>query len=112
MYNLISIYKETDFMFSLFFFFFFFFTFLIFFLFYFNFKKKFFLFFFFFFFFFFYILYEDVSRIRSWSVECWFKCLLLCRSQMQTIITNSCNELRIRPVPSKRVSMEKLLYEF
>ncbi|KAL5160100.1 Protein TAB2, chloroplastic [Glycine soja] len=27
------------------------------------------------------------------------------RSQMQTIITNACNELRIRPVPSKRVKV-------
>lgn len=43
-------------------------------------------------------------------VTCWLSVLLLCRSQMQTIITNACNELRIRPVPSKRVCMEKLLY--
>ena len=52
----------------------------------------------------------DVLFVSNVLDQCWLSVLLLYRSQMQTIITNACNELRIRPVPSKRVCMEKLLY--
>jgi ABC-type transport system involved in cytochrome bd biosynthesis fused ATPase/permease subunit len=44
-------------------------------------------------------------QCSCWSKEFWWSVLLLlCRSQMQTIITKACKELGIRALPSKRVS--------
>lgn len=36
---------------------------------------------------------------------------LLCRSQMQTIITKACKELGITPIPSKRVCVISLTWQ-
>ena len=35
----------------------------------------------------------------------WVFAVVVCRSQMQTIITKACKELGTKPIPSKRVSV-------